>query len=128
MSQVKIHGHAAPLRARREAISRAIQSALTSAIGLPAEKCFQRFFPLDDVDFIHPTDRSENYTILEISMFQGRSVESRKALIRQLFANFQEIGIASSDLEITIFETPRENWGIRGVPGDELQLGYQVKV
>ncbi|APF21976.1 putative transglutaminase-like protein [Clostridium butyricum] len=33
-----------------------------------------------------------------------------------------------NDVEITIFETPNYNWGIRGVPGDELGLNYKVNV
>ena len=36
--------------------------------------------------------------------------------------------LAAADLEITLFETPRHNWGIRGLPGDELELGYKVGV
>jgi Tautomerase enzyme len=40
----------------------------------------------------------------------------------------QRCGIAPQDVEITVFETPRANWGIRGVPGDELALGYKVDV
>jgi hypothetical protein len=36
--------------------------------------------------------------------------------------------IKPQDLEITIFETPQCNWGIRGVLGDELELNYQVDV
>jgi hypothetical protein len=35
-------------------------------------------------------------------------------------------GIVPQDLEITIFETPQANWGIRGKPGDELALSYKV--
>jgi rRNA-processing protein FCF1 len=31
----------------------------------------------------------------------------------------KECGIAPQDLEITIFETPKHNWGFRGLPGDE---------
>ncbi|MFZ5900336.1 hypothetical protein ACUM6F_03305 [Desulforudis sp. DRI-14] len=38
------------------------------------------------------------------------------------------VGIAPQDLEITIFETPQGNWGIRGKPGDELALNYKVQV
>jgi hypothetical protein len=38
------------------------------------------------------------------------------------------LGIHKNDVEITIFETPRENWGIRGLPGDELPLNYKVDV
>ncbi len=37
-------------------------------------------------------------------------------------------GIVSQDIEITISETPMENWGIRGMPGDELALNYKVKI
>ena len=37
-----------------------------------------------------------------------------------------ESDIAPQDVEITITETPRHNWGIRGLPGDELQLGYKI--
>jgi phenylpyruvate tautomerase PptA (4-oxalocrotonate tautomerase family) len=31
------------------------------------------------------------------------------------------------DVEITIHESPKENWGIRGKPGDELSLSYKVE-
>ena len=59
----------------------------------------------------------------------SRSPETKKALIRAIFANVAAAtGIAPQDVKITIFETPRGNWGIRGVPGDELALGYIVNV
>lgn len=99
------------------------------ALQLPPEKRFHRFILLDEADFYFPAERSAKYTILEISMFEGRSVETRKALIRQLFSRLsEEFSLSPADLEITIFETPRQNWGIRGVPGDELSLNYRVDV
>jgi phenylpyruvate tautomerase PptA (4-oxalocrotonate tautomerase family) len=62
-------------------------------------------------------------------MFEGRSVEAKKKLIRTLYQKIAETtDIKTQDLEITIFETPRSNWGIRGVLGDELELNYQVDV
>jgi len=36
--------------------------------------------------------------------------------------------IQPQDLEIIILETPRCNWGIPGILGDELELDYQVDV
>jgi phenylpyruvate tautomerase PptA (4-oxalocrotonate tautomerase family) len=129
MSQVKIFGQRQVLREKRAALSDAIHASLVEAIGLPAEKRFQRFIGLDAADFIAPADRSEQYIIIEISMFEGRSDESKKHLIRTLFAQLESAcGIAPHDVEITIFETPRQNWGIRGVPGDELGLPYKVEV
>ncbi|MDD4350055.1 MAG: tautomerase family protein [Opitutales bacterium] len=128
MSQVKVFGRREHLQGKQEAISDVIQRALVESLGLPADKRFHRFIALDDADFFYPSDRSVAYTILEISMFVGRSKDTKKQLIRALFAGFEkELGIAPNDLEITIFETPRENWGIRGLPGDELVVSYRVE-
>jgi len=129
MAQIKIYGLRTYLDRHREGLSEAIHSAVMEALSYPPEKKFHRFFPLEPEDFLFPSDRSPSYTILEISMFQGRSSETKKTLIRQLFLKInQTCGIQAQDLEITIFETPRENWGIRGIPGDELALDYKVDV
>jgi phenylpyruvate tautomerase PptA (4-oxalocrotonate tautomerase family) len=62
-------------------------------------------------------------------MFEGRSVEAKKKLINLLFQRLHsDVGIPPHSVEITIFETPKANWGIRGKPGDELVLNYQVAV
>lgn len=61
-------------------------------------------------------------------MLEGRSVEAKKKLIRLLFERLQPLEISSQDLEITIFETPKHNWGFRGLPGDEHELNYKVDV
>ncbi len=129
MSQVKIYGHRESLQAHRTALSDAIHAAVVEALNFPPDKRFHRFIALEPEDFIHPADRSRHYTVIEISMFEGRSPDAKRELIRKLFAHIeQRCGIARQDVEITIFETPRANWGIRGVPGDELALGYKVDV
>ena len=48
-----------------------------------------------------------------------------RLLIERIGATFD---LSVQDIEIAIFETPRHNWGIRGVPGDELLLNYRVEV
>src|SRR5687767_155260 len=129
MGQIKIYGLRGKLVPRREQLSDVIHSCVMDALQYPAEKRFHRFFPLDRENFIAPDDRSDDYLILEISIFEGRGIEAKKQLIRLLFERItQEFSISANDLEITIFETPRHNWGIRGVPGDELSLNYKVNV
>lgn len=129
MSQVKIYGvtdHLGPIRGE---LSEVVHGCLVEALGLPEEKRFHRFFPLAAEDFLFPADRSDRYTIVEIGMFEGRSVAAKKRLIRLLFERIEgRLGIAPIDVEITIVETPKHNWGIRGLPGDELGLGYRVEV
>lgn len=129
MAQVKIYGLRDELNPIKAALSEMIHRCLMDAFGLPADKKFQRFFAMDREDFYFPPDRSPRYTIIEISLFEGRSIEAKKHLIRLLFERAaSELSIAPLDLEITLTETPRHNWGIRGLPGDELDLNYQVEV
>ena len=129
MAQVKVYALRATLARHRTALSEAIHVSVMEALSYPREKRFHRFIALEPEEFVFPADRGEQYTIIEISLFAGRSVSAKKALIRALFANIERAtGITPQDVEITIFETPRENWGIRGTPGDELALGYKVEV
>lgn len=129
MAQVKIYGLKSHLDMCKGAISKAVHQSVMSALEYPPEKKFHRFIALDQSDFIYPDDRSEKYIIIELSMFEGRSIGAKKALINQLYSNIgTEAGIGHQDIEITLFETPKENWGIRGMPADELKLGYKVEV
>lgn len=129
MAQIKIYGLKPNLDKNGSLISTSVHDAIMAALQYPPEKKFHRFIALEASEFIYPSDRSEEYTIIEISMFEGRSIEAKKALIRGIYSNInQQAGITPQDIEITIFETPKENWGIRGLPGDELALGYTVEV
>lgn len=94
-----------------------------------AGKTVPAVFSLSADDFIFPLDRGGRYTILEIQLFAGRSEAAKKRLIRLLFERFTaELGYDVNDLEVNLIETPRANWGIRGLPGDELALAYEVEV
>jgi len=129
MAQIKIYGLSSSLTKNSSSLSSAIHAAVVDALAFPPDKKFHRFIGLEKSEFIFPEDRSDNYTIIEISMFEGRSAESKKSLIRLIFTNIErDVGIAPQDVEITITETPKQNWGIRGLCGDELSLGYKVNV
>ena len=129
VSQVKIYGTQARLPDRRQALSDVIHSCVVDALDYPNDKRAHRFFALAPEDFHYPPGRSEDYTIIEISLFEGRSVAAKKKLYALLFERCHtQLAIAPVDLEITLTETPRHNWGIRGLPGDELALDYTVEV
>ena len=129
MAQVKIYGLEGSLAKHKESLSKSIHESLMEAFGLPENKMFHRFIMLDEENFKYPDDRSSNYIIIELSIFEGRSIETKKQLINLLYEKInKQTGIEENDIEITIFETPMSNWGIRGMPGDELALNYKVKV
>ena len=129
MPQVKIYGLREQLRPIMASASDVIHSCFVDALKYPAEKRFHRFFPLEADEFIFPAGRSNRYTIIEINMIKGRSGEAKRNLIRQLFERFQTVlGITGDDLEITIIEIRKANWGFRGKPGDEHELNYKIDV
>ena len=129
MSQIKIYSLKENLDPIKAKLSDVIHSCVVDALHYPEDKRAHRFFPLDRSDFYYPSGRTTKYTIIEISMFEGRSVEAKKHLIRLLFERVhQELDILPQDLEITITETPKHNWGFRGMLGDEIELNYKVEV
>jgi hypothetical protein len=69
-------------------VSDVIHSCVVDALHYPPDKRAHRFFPLEPSEFFYPPGRSERYTIIEIRMFEGRTVEAKKALIRLLFERF----------------------------------------
>ena len=129
MAQIKIYGmkeHLNPVKAK---LSDIIHSCVVDALHYPQDKRAHRFFGLESDDFYYPAGRTDKYIIIEISMFEGRSTEAKKRLIRLLFERISaQLAISTQDIEMTIFETPRHNWGMRGLPGDEVGLSYQVDV
>ena len=62
----------------------------------------------------------------------GSLKDASMAKVREAFtrrADMDDVkSVTAQDLEITIFETPRHNWGFRGLPGDEHALNYRVDV
>ena len=129
MSQVKIYGMREHLDPVKKALSDVIHSCVVDALQFPADKRAHRFFPLDPADFFFPASASPRYTIIEISMFEGRSVDTKKSLIRLLFERVgSQCDRLPNEIEVTITETPKHNWGFRGLPGDEVGLSYKVEV
>ena len=102
---------------------------MVEALKFPPNKRAHRFFPLEREDFYYPEGRSDAYTVIEIEMMEGRSVEARKKLIHLLFERMDtELGIAPVDVEISLREIPPHNWGFRGQTGDEAKLDYKLNV
>lgn len=129
MAQVKVYGIREKLLPVRERLSETIHECVMEALGLPRDKRAHRFLPLEREDMLYPEGRSDAYTILEILMIEGRTVETRKKLVRLLFERVRaNAGIEPVDLEICILESPACNWGFRGMHGDEVKLNYKIEV
>jgi len=129
MAQIKVYGLREKLDPIKGRLSDVIHACVVDALQLPEDKRAHRFFPLARDDFFFPGGRTDAYTIIEIAMIAGRSVETKKKLIMLLFERIaSSLGISTVDIEINISEAPKANWGFRGKTGDEVELSYRIEV
>lgn len=129
MAQFKIYGQESFLRTAHAQVSEIVHGAAVRSLQLPQDKRFHRFIALEPWQLVAPADRSERYLIIEVIMFSGRSTEVKKELLRALMGDLtRELGLHPNDVEVTILESPREHWGIRGHTGDDLALSYKVEI
>ncbi|WP_109773170.1 tautomerase family protein [Quadrisphaera granulorum] len=128
MAQFKVYGRDTFLPGVRQPLSDLLHAAAVDVFELPPTKRFHRFFPMSAHDFPTPDGRTERYLVIEVLMFEGRAIETKKAFYARLYRDIATLGVEPADLELTILETPRHDWAIRGLPGDELALPYRVDV
>jgi hypothetical protein len=74
----KIYGIDEQLRPVRQLLSDTIQSCVCEALVYPEDKRNHLFFPMSKGDLFPRAGRSDSYTIIEIVMIAGRSIETRK--------------------------------------------------
>jgi phenylpyruvate tautomerase PptA (4-oxalocrotonate tautomerase family) len=126
---IRIYGIKEKLNPIKAQLSVVINQCMVDALAFPENKRAHRFIPMEDEDYYYPEGRTNSYTVIEISLMEGRSAEAKKNLIHLLFERIEsEVGIEPIDIEITIVESPASNWGFRGITGDEAKLNYKVNV
>lgn len=92
-----------------------VHAALIGALGIEDWDRFQRLYELDEAQFEKPEGKSEKFTIIEITMFPGRTKAQKAALFREITDRLQaDPGIEPKDVFIVLHEPPDENWGLAG--------------
>jgi phenylpyruvate tautomerase PptA (4-oxalocrotonate tautomerase family) len=113
----------------RAAIIEAVHDALVEGIRIPERDRTVRLQVFAAEDFAVNPKASENYTLVEVSLFQGRTLPAKRALYQAVVRNLGALGIAPMDVKVILYEVARENWGLRGgIPGSEIDLDFTVEV
>jgi phenylpyruvate tautomerase PptA (4-oxalocrotonate tautomerase family) len=111
----------------RKRLLQAVHTALVEAFGIPEDDRTLRLVEHDPENFETPPGRSENYTLVEITAFPGRSTNAKRSLYKAIVRNLGEAGIPAEDILVVLHEPSMENWGIRGGrSADEVDLGFRV--
>jgi phenylpyruvate tautomerase PptA (4-oxalocrotonate tautomerase family) len=122
-----LHGHSV---AHRRAILDGVHAALVECFKIPDHDRQQVLREHAPDNFDRPPGRSDNFTLVQILAFPGRSREAKRDLFAALVRNLQRApGIDPLDVFIVIGEPPRDNWGIRGgQQASDLDLGFKIDV
>jgi 4-oxalocrotonate tautomerase len=59
--------------------------------------------------------------VVEVNMWEGRSVEQKEKLIQSITEAFGEIGVTPEHLTIIIHDIPKTNWGTRGQQASKMR-------
>jgi phenylpyruvate tautomerase PptA (4-oxalocrotonate tautomerase family) len=111
------------------AVIDAVQSALRQALKIPEWDRTLRLIEHPASHFAVPPGRGQKFTLVEVTMFSGRSMDAKRALYQALVRNLAALGVPPHDIKITLIETPPENWGLRGgLPASEIDLGFKIDV
>lgn len=113
----------------KEALLNAIHAALIEAFKIRENDRNQRIFEFEPENFEIPEGKTSNYTLIEIDVFPGRSIEAKRKLYQTIVQNLQRHNIQASDVLIVLNEPQLDNWGVRGgVPASNIDLGFKIDV
>ncbi|MBR5645012.1 MAG: tautomerase family protein, partial [Treponema sp.] len=92
-----------------------VHQGLIEALGISDWDRFQRIIEFDRSDFEAPAEKSDNFMIIELTIFPSRTKEQKKSAIEIITSKLvKALSIAPEDVFIIINEPPLENWGMAG--------------
>lgn len=115
--------------AQKHAMVETVYACLREVFGVSDEELQARYlcFALDD--FRPPGDR-RHYLHVQITVFEGRTLDTKRRLYRQLSERLGSLLNLSEDAVLVLLdEHPAENWGMRGgLAACDIDFGYEVNV
>ncbi len=107
----------------------AVYQAQREALKVPEGDRQIRYFEHKPEHFAVPPGKTENYTLVEITLFPGRSLEAKRNLYKSIVRRLGDLGIDPNDIFIVLTEPPLDNWGIKGgLPASEVDIGFKLNV
>jgi phenylpyruvate tautomerase PptA (4-oxalocrotonate tautomerase family) len=107
----------------------AVHRALVDVLQVPDDDPMVTLVEQPRDHVIVPGGRSDQFTVVQITMFAGRSADTKRRLHQAIFDELSAAGVGRSDVLVVMHEPPMESWGVQGgVPASEAQLGFKVDI
>lgn len=113
----------------KSALLRALHRAQMEALQTPEWDRTIRLIEHDAEEFAVPPDKGPRYSLVEFTLFEGRTRDAKRKLYKAVVAHLGELGVPATDVKIVLIDVPLENWGIRsGQAASDVDLGFEVNV
>lgn len=106
----------------------AVHAALMESLKIPDWDKTVRFIAHEPHRFTAAPGKGERYTLINVDLFAGRSLDAKKRLYRAIVKNLAAFDIPSDHVKVALREIPREDWGIGGVAASDIDIGFEIKV
>ena len=107
----------------------AVHSAVQNALKVPYWDRTLRLIQHQPDHFPPPPGKGERFTLVGVTMFNGRSIVAKRALYAGIVDNLAELGVPPTDTMIYFTEVPLENLAFFGAkPASDVELGFEVSV
>lgn len=115
MPLVKVEMLAGKTAEFKKKVFECIHEGLVEAFGIQDWDRFQRIAEYEKSDWETPDEKTENFMIIELTIFPGRTREQKKNAIESITAKLVEkLLLPPTDVFIIMNEPPLENWGMGG--------------
>ena len=113
MPYVRIETSHGWLEGRSEELFDAIDRALVAVLGVPPNDSLLRLQSHAERMIRLPQGCDPRFVLLEVSLFAGRTLATKRALYRALTDAVAALGVPADAVTVMLNEVVLENWGIR---------------
>lgn len=129
LARIEILKGVAP--AKKQEMVAAVRLALGEALEAPSEDPLVRLVEYQPGEFSvpYPDRHSDQYTLVEVTMFAGRSMSTKRRLYDRIVRRLGDLGVPVRDILIVIHEPPMHDWAVNGgIPASEIDVGFKVDI
>ncbi|MFI4981035.1 MAG: tautomerase family protein [Nevskiales bacterium] len=105
----------------RRAMVEAVHEVLARVLKAPDHDRTVRLQTFAAEEFAVGPQVGENYTLVEISLYPGRTLAVKRELYQALVQTLGTFGVPPQETKFILNEVAPDNWGLRGgIPGSEI--------
>jgi phenylpyruvate tautomerase PptA (4-oxalocrotonate tautomerase family) len=115
----------------KHALVEAVCGALSEALRAPDDDPLVRLaeYRAEQFTLPYPDRHSDRFTLIEITMFAGRSMQTKRHLYGAVVRRLSATGVPPGDILIVLHQPEMHDRAVDGgTPGHEADIGFDIEI